>query len=65
MFTNLCVRLILSNTEDLHAKIDELTERIHELEEALASLQVVPDYLSISNPAIWPFTHRPSQGATF
>jgi hypothetical protein len=33
-------RLILSNTEDLHAKIDELSERIRQLEEALASLQV-------------------------
>jgi hypothetical protein len=34
-------RLILSNTEDLHARIEELTERVKELEEALAALQVV------------------------
>ncbi|PVF92898.1 hypothetical protein CPB86DRAFT_743567 [Serendipita vermifera] len=32
-------RFILSNTEQLHARIDELTERIRELEEALANLQ--------------------------
>lgn len=51
IFTDLYIRLILSNTEDLHAKIDELTERIRELEEALASLQVVSDPSSIFNPA--------------
>ncbi|CAG8705478.1 16532_t:CDS:2, partial [Acaulospora colombiana] len=33
------LRLILSNTEQLHVRIDELTERIRELEEALANLQ--------------------------
>lgn len=37
---NLCHRLILSSTGDLHGKIDQLTERIRELEEALAALQV-------------------------
>ncbi|PVF92900.1 hypothetical protein CPB86DRAFT_790710 [Serendipita vermifera] len=34
-------RLILSSTEDLHARIDELTERIRELEDALAKLQAL------------------------
>ncbi|CCA76490.1 hypothetical protein PIIN_10483, partial [Serendipita indica DSM 11827] len=32
-------RLILSNTEELHNKIDNLTARIHELENALETLQ--------------------------
>ncbi|PVF92899.1 hypothetical protein CPB86DRAFT_768710 [Serendipita vermifera] len=34
-------RLILSNTEELHARIEELTERVKELEEALAALQAL------------------------
>jgi prefoldin subunit 5 len=39
-------RLILSNTEELHARIEELTERVKELEEALETLQVIRDLLS-------------------
>ncbi|PVF92901.1 hypothetical protein CPB86DRAFT_716551 [Serendipita vermifera] len=34
-------RLILLSTEDLHARIDELTARIRELEDALAKLQAL------------------------
>lgn len=34
------IRFILSNTEDLHSQIEELTSRVNELEEALAKLQV-------------------------
>ena len=33
-------RTILSGTEELHSRIEALTERIHQLEDALASLQV-------------------------
>lgn len=31
---------ILAGTEELHTKIEELTQRIHELEDALETLQV-------------------------
>ena len=34
-----CLRMILSNTEELHDKIDSLLERIRLLEDALRTLQ--------------------------
>jgi hypothetical protein len=47
-------RLVLSGTEDLHAKIEELTSRIQDLEAALTALQVcfrhslLPSYMPFS-----------------
>jgi hypothetical protein len=52
-------RLILSNTEDLHARIEELTERVKELEEALETLQVINTTFFISSP------HQFGIGSTF